>query len=122
MRSRPTILFPWCKAYINSVNCFDTQTILSLPVTLFFLSNWLQENKKLIVEQNILLEKNVEERTLELKKTNEHLVKVIKDLKDTQAQLIQKEKKSFETLPFASKWFKRIIGKGWDISNYLVRV
>ena len=52
----------------------------------------LEENKKLITEQNILLEKNVEERTQELKKTNEHLVKVIKDLKDTQAQLIQKEK------------------------------
>jgi len=52
----------------------------------------LQENKKLIIEQNILLEKNVEARTQELKQANEDLIKVIKDLKDTQAQLIQKEK------------------------------
>ena len=46
----------------------------------------------------------------------------VKLIRNVDPQLIQKEKKSFETLPFASKWFKRIIGKGWDISNYLVRV
>ena len=52
----------------------------------------LEENKKLITEQNILLEKKVEERTHELKEANKHLLTAIQNLEETQTQLIQQEK------------------------------
>jgi len=46
----------------------------------------------------------------------------LKLLRNVDPKRIEKEKRSFQTLPLASKWFKKIIGKGWNISNYLVRV
>jgi two-component system NtrC family sensor kinase len=52
----------------------------------------LEQNRKLIIEQNILLEKKVEERTLELKQTNKELTVTLQNLKATQTQLIQSEK------------------------------
>jgi signal transduction histidine kinase len=52
----------------------------------------LEENKKLITEQNTLLEKKVEERTGELKQANKQLLTAIQNLEETQAQLIQREK------------------------------
>lgn len=52
----------------------------------------LEENKKLITEQNKLLEKKVEERTYELKKANTELSAALTRLQNTQAQLIQREK------------------------------
>lgn len=52
----------------------------------------LEENRKLITEQNQLLEKKVEERTVELKQSNNELLTAMMNLKDTQAQLIQREK------------------------------
>jgi signal transduction histidine kinase len=45
----------------------------------------LQQNEKLIIEQNIVLEKKVEQRTLELNNT-------LENLKGTQAQLVNAEK------------------------------
>ncbi|MCO6500593.1 MAG: hypothetical protein J5I47_09480, partial [Vicingus serpentipes] len=47
----------------------------------------LQENEKIIREQNIVLEQKVEERTTELNRT-------LRDLKETQAQLVDAEKMS----------------------------
>ncbi|MBD0276623.1 MAG: GHKL domain-containing protein [Flavisolibacter sp.] len=52
----------------------------------------LEENKKLITEQNILLEKKVEERTQELKQANKQLLAAVQNLEETQTQLIQREK------------------------------
>ena len=52
----------------------------------------MKENEKLIREQNILLEKKVEERTGELKNVNRDLITVIQNLKETQTQLVQREK------------------------------
>ncbi len=52
----------------------------------------LEENKKLVTEQNVLLEKKVEERTQELKKANQQLLAAVQNLKETQNQLIQREK------------------------------
>jgi signal transduction histidine kinase len=49
-------------------------------------------NEKIIREQNILLEKKVEERTGELKQTNYELNTTLTKLKDAQAQLIESEK------------------------------
>lgn len=46
----------------------------------------------------------------------------VKLIRNVDPKRIETEKKRFETLPLASKWFKKIIGKGWNISNYLVRV
>jgi signal transduction histidine kinase len=52
----------------------------------------LERNKKLIVEQNIMLEKKVAERTAELEKANSELLLAMENLKTTQAQLVQQEK------------------------------
>ncbi|MFN3951578.1 MAG: 7TM diverse intracellular signaling domain-containing protein [Thermaurantimonas sp.] len=51
-----------------------------------------EETEKLIREQNILLEEKVQKRTEELSKTNKKLEKILKDLQDTQSQLVDKEK------------------------------
>ncbi|HEY0750624.1 MAG TPA: 7TM diverse intracellular signaling domain-containing protein, partial [Chitinophagaceae bacterium] len=56
----------------------------------------LKENQKLVLEQNILLENKVEERTIRLKSANEELTKTVYDLKQTQAQLIKVEKEKME--------------------------
>lgn len=50
------------------------------------------ENEKLIVEQNIELEKKVNERTLELQESNSTLEVTLKDLKEMQSQLVDAEK------------------------------
>jgi two-component system NtrC family sensor kinase len=50
------------------------------------------ENEKLIREQNIVLEKSVQERTLELQNTNSTLNVTLTNLKDTQSQLVDAEK------------------------------
>jgi signal transduction histidine kinase len=52
----------------------------------------LQENEKLIRDQNTMLEKNVAERTEELMASNLHLSEALKDLKDAQIQLVEAEK------------------------------
>ncbi len=52
----------------------------------------LQENEKLIINQNALLEKKVNERTEELLKTNDNLSSAMDELKDAQIQLVDAEK------------------------------
>lgn len=52
----------------------------------------LQENEKIIREQNIVLEQKVKERTIELEQTNEELQVTLEHLKDTQTQLVESEK------------------------------
>lgn len=49
-------------------------------------------NEKIIREQNVVLEKKVEERTGELKQTNKELNTTLTKLKDAQSQLIESEK------------------------------
>jgi signal transduction histidine kinase len=51
-----------------------------------------QEKQVLIQQQNIILEKKVEERTLELKETNSELNITLFNLKEAQAQLVNAEK------------------------------
>ena len=46
----------------------------------------------------------------------------VKLLRNINAKDIEREKNNFENLPLASKWFRKMIGKGWNISNYLVRI
>ena len=50
------------------------------------------ENEKIITEQNVMLEKNVEARTRELRQTNTELTTTLTQLRDTQTQLIESEK------------------------------
>ena len=50
------------------------------------------ENERIITEQNVVLERNVEERTRELRQTNMELITTLTKLKDTQTQLIESEK------------------------------
>ena len=52
----------------------------------------LQENEKLIINQNALLEQKVNARTEELLKTNENLNSAMDELKDAQIQLVDAEK------------------------------
>ncbi|GGH25425.1 histidine kinase [Sphingobacterium alkalisoli] len=50
------------------------------------------ENESLIREQNVVLEKNVAERTRELTQSNESLQTTLTHLKETQSQLVEAEK------------------------------
>lgn len=52
----------------------------------------LLQNELIIKNQNILLEKTVEERTRELKESNQELSDTIADLRQTQTQLVSSEK------------------------------
>ena len=50
------------------------------------------ENEKLVRDQNLMLEKKVAERTEELQSSNTNLSAAMKDLQDTQIQLVEAEK------------------------------
>jgi len=52
----------------------------------------LQENERLIVEQNKMLEEKVTERTRELDARNSELTETINELKETQQKLVESEK------------------------------
>lgn len=52
----------------------------------------LQENERLIREQNFVLEEKVNERTQELTESNESLQATLTHLKETQSQLVEAEK------------------------------
>ncbi|HEY8399656.1 MAG TPA: 7TM diverse intracellular signaling domain-containing protein, partial [Cytophagaceae bacterium] len=52
----------------------------------------LKENERIIKEQNILLERKVRERTLELEEANKEISRTLHDLKETQSQLVNAEK------------------------------
>lgn len=52
----------------------------------------LQENERIVTEQNVILEKKVTERTSELQSSNNNLSQALTDLKNTQAQLVDAEK------------------------------
>lgn len=52
----------------------------------------VRRNEKLILEQNILLERKVKERTNELITANDQLQKALSDLQNAQAQLVNAEK------------------------------
>lgn len=52
----------------------------------------LEENARIVREQNVILEAKVEERTIELKESNEGLSKALVDLKEAEIQLVESEK------------------------------
>ena len=52
----------------------------------------LQENERIVREQNVMLEAKVDERTHELKLSNDGLNKAMKELKEAETQLVESEK------------------------------
>jgi len=52
----------------------------------------VKQNEKLVKEQNVLLEQKVNERTNELRNTNQQLEKAMQELKNAQVQLVNSEK------------------------------
>jgi signal transduction histidine kinase len=75
-------------ALANRINVYKEEIRNAEQATLLS----LEKNRKLVVEQNIMLERKVAERTDALKKTNDELVMAMQNLKETQAQLVQREK------------------------------
>jgi signal transduction histidine kinase len=51
-----------------------------------------EENARIISEQNVVLEAKVEERTIELKASNDGLNKALVELKEAESQLVESEK------------------------------
>lgn len=75
-------------ALADKINTFRKEKELSQAETV----TALKENERIIREQNVMLETKVEERTHELKLTNEDLSVALTNLKDTQTQLVESEK------------------------------
>jgi signal transduction histidine kinase len=75
-------------ALADKINIFKAEKEKSQEETL----KVLQENERIIREQNVVLELKVEERTVELSESNQELNKTLEDLKQTQTQLVESEK------------------------------
>ncbi|MEO8886790.1 MAG: 7TM diverse intracellular signaling domain-containing protein [Mucilaginibacter sp.] len=75
-------------ALADKINVFKAEKEKSQEETV----KALQENERIIREQNVILEAKVEERTHELSETNEELNITLEDLKQAQSQLVESEK------------------------------
>ncbi len=75
-------------ALADKINFFKKENEIAQAQAL----NASLENQKLIKEQNIILERSVEERTVELQSANATLNLTLTNLKDTQSQLVDAEK------------------------------
>lgn len=75
-------------ALADKINIFKAEKEKSQEETV----KALQENERIIREQNVILEQKVEERTLELSETNQELNTTLDDLKQAQSQLVESEK------------------------------
>lgn len=75
-------------ALADSINILKKEKELSQAQALLA----AEENQKLIADQNVVLERKVHERTLELEETNGELNVTLNYLKETQSQLVDAEK------------------------------
>jgi len=75
-------------ALADKINIFKADKERSQEETL----RALQENERIIREQNVVLELKVNERTLELRESNLELGRTLEDLKQAQSQLVESEK------------------------------
>jgi hypothetical protein len=46
----------------------------------------------------------------------------VKLIHNVDAKEIEIQKKNFDDLPVTSKWLRKIMGKGWNIHNYRVKI
>lgn len=75
-------------ALADKINIFKADKEKSQEETL----RALQENERIIREQNVMLESKVAERTVALSESNQELNKTLDDLKQAQSQLVESEK------------------------------
>ncbi|MCW3122792.1 MAG: zraS 2 [Flavipsychrobacter sp.] len=75
-------------ALADSINIFRREKEESQAQTVMA----LQENERIIREQNVILETKVTERTQELKVANDDLSKAMVELKEAESQLVESEK------------------------------
>lgn len=75
-------------ALADKINILEAQNRASREKVLLA----TQENARIISEQNIILEQNVQERTKELQLSNQGLEKALTELKEAQTQLVESEK------------------------------
>jgi two-component system NtrC family sensor kinase len=75
-------------ALADRINIFKAEKEKSQEETL----KALQENEKIVREQNVILESKVAERTIELSESNQELNSTLENLKQTQTQLVESEK------------------------------
>jgi two-component system NtrC family sensor kinase len=75
-------------ALADKINIFKAEKERSQEETV----KALQENERIIREQNVILEAKVEERTYELSEANDELNTTLEDLKQAQTQLVESEK------------------------------
>lgn len=75
-------------ALADRINIFKAEKERSQEETL----KVLQENEKIVREQNVVLELKVSERTIELSESNQELNSTLENLKQTQTQLVESEK------------------------------
>jgi hypothetical protein len=75
-------------ALADKINIFKAEKEKSQEETLIA----LKENERIILEQNVILELKVNERTHELSESNHELNTTLEDLKQAQTQLVESEK------------------------------
>ena len=75
-------------ALADKINIFRNEKELSQAQTV----QALQENERIVREQNVILEGKVNERTYELKVSNDGLNKAMTELKEAETQLVESEK------------------------------
>jgi two-component system NtrC family sensor kinase len=75
-------------ALADKINIFKQEKERSQEETL----NALQENERIVREQNVMLERKVKERTEALEETNHNLNEAMDNLKEAQSQLVDAEK------------------------------
>jgi hypothetical protein len=83
--------------------------------------------KKMDAEKSIESYKDLKEFPVLLKDffrryQEESVPNQVKLIHNIDAKEIANQKNKFERLPLASRWIRKIRGKGWNISNYLVRI
>ncbi|MBD0333032.1 MAG: hypothetical protein ICV66_10275, partial [Chitinophagaceae bacterium] len=52
----------------------------------------------------------------------ESIPNLVKLVHSINAKEIQDEKRKFTSLPIASRWIRKLMGKGWSISNYQKKI
>lgn len=129
------------EAYDSFFNRFELRSMPASPNRQAIISNFKKEagNNILYLDSNsypvnqiddgggVESYKNLKEFRILLKDffgryQEESVPNQVKLIHNVDAKEIEKQKNSFEKLPLTSRWMKKIVGKGWNISNYMVRI